>query len=135
MAVAQNTYSVNWFKGKELNMVFGLQLSFSRVVSFITLSSCFCFLITAVFLLILLIFYMFIVWVRNKFKLNWIQRFYSQFFVSLTLKGHILHWGGKMRMKLYTFKLFNSELYFGLQHVHADRVLSFILIFFYNFLL
>jgi len=33
LAVAQNTYSVNWFKGKELNMVFGLQLSFSRVVS------------------------------------------------------------------------------------------------------
>ena len=32
LAVAQNTYSVNWFKGKELNMVFGLQLSFSRVV-------------------------------------------------------------------------------------------------------
>ena len=34
LAVAQNTYSVNWFKGKELNMVFGLQLSFSRVVCF-----------------------------------------------------------------------------------------------------
>lgn len=33
LAVAQNTYSVSWFKGKELNMVFGLQLSFSRVVS------------------------------------------------------------------------------------------------------
>ncbi|XP_054771784.2 major facilitator superfamily domain-containing protein 1-like [Lytechinus pictus] len=33
LAVAQNTYSVNWFKGKELNMVFGLQLSFSRVGS------------------------------------------------------------------------------------------------------
>lgn len=29
-----------------------------------------------------------------------------------------------------TFKLlFNSELYFGLQHVHADRVLSFAFIF------
>lgn len=38
LAVAQNTYSVNWFKGKELNMVFGLQLSFSRVVSLIILS-------------------------------------------------------------------------------------------------
>ena len=35
LAVAQNTYSVNWFKGKELNMVFGLQLSFSRVVCLI----------------------------------------------------------------------------------------------------
>ncbi len=33
LAVAQNTYAVSWFKNKELNMVFGLQLSFSRVVS------------------------------------------------------------------------------------------------------
>ena len=33
MAVAQNTYAVKWFQGRELNMVFGLQLSFSRVVS------------------------------------------------------------------------------------------------------
>ncbi|KAI8772369.1 major facilitator superfamily domain-containing protein 1, partial [Biomphalaria glabrata] len=31
LAVAQNTYAVKWFQGKELNMVFGLQLSFSRV--------------------------------------------------------------------------------------------------------
>lgn len=30
MAVAQNNYAVLWFKGKELNMVFGLQLSFAR---------------------------------------------------------------------------------------------------------
>lgn len=37
LAVAQNTYSVSWFKGKELNMVFGLQLSFSRVVCFMNL--------------------------------------------------------------------------------------------------
>ena len=35
LAVAQNTYAVTWFKEKELNMVFGLQLSFSRVVSVI----------------------------------------------------------------------------------------------------
>jgi hypothetical protein len=33
LAVAQNTYAVSWFKGRELNMVFGLQLSFSRVGS------------------------------------------------------------------------------------------------------
>lgn len=33
MAVAQNNYAVAWFKGKELNMVFGLQLSFARVGS------------------------------------------------------------------------------------------------------
>ncbi|XP_076344249.1 lysosomal dipeptide transporter MFSD1-like [Tachypleus tridentatus] len=33
LAVAQNTYAVSWFKGKELNMVFGLQLSFARVGS------------------------------------------------------------------------------------------------------
>lgn len=30
MQVAVNNYVVLWFKGKELNMVFGLQLSFSR---------------------------------------------------------------------------------------------------------
>lgn len=33
LCVAQNTYAVSWFKGKELNMVFGLQLSFARVGS------------------------------------------------------------------------------------------------------
>ncbi|XP_075239114.1 lysosomal dipeptide transporter MFSD1-like [Convolutriloba macropyga] len=33
LAVAQNAYSVSWFKGAELNMVFGLQLSFSRLGS------------------------------------------------------------------------------------------------------
>lgn len=33
LAVAQNNYAVVWFKGKELNMVFGLQLSFARVGS------------------------------------------------------------------------------------------------------
>jgi len=41
LAVAQNYYAVLWFKGKELNMVFGLQLSFARVgsaVNFIVMS-------------------------------------------------------------------------------------------------
>lgn len=33
LAVAQNSYAVLWFKGKELNMVFGLQLSFARMGS------------------------------------------------------------------------------------------------------
>ena len=33
MAVAQNTYAVSWFFGKELNLVFGLQLSIARLVS------------------------------------------------------------------------------------------------------
>lgn len=33
LAVAQNNYAVLWFKGKELNMVFGLQLSFARMGS------------------------------------------------------------------------------------------------------
>lgn len=33
LAVAQNNYAVLWFKGKELNMVFGLQLSFARIGS------------------------------------------------------------------------------------------------------
>lgn len=39
LAVAQNTYAVSWFKGKELNMVFGFQLSIARVgstVNFLT---------------------------------------------------------------------------------------------------
>ena len=41
LAVAQNTYSVMWFKGKELNMVFGVLLSVSRIVSgpYLTLSA------------------------------------------------------------------------------------------------
>ncbi|VVC26875.1 Major facilitator superfamily,Major facilitator superfamily domain [Cinara cedri] len=30
LAIAQNNYAVLWFKGKELNMVFGFQLSFAR---------------------------------------------------------------------------------------------------------
>ena len=41
LAVAQNTYAVSWFKGKELNMVFGFQLSIARVgssVNFMVLS-------------------------------------------------------------------------------------------------
>eukprot|EP00095_Tigriopus_kingsejongensis_P003253 maker-scaffold69_size418775-snap-gene-2.22 protein:Tk03253 transcript:maker-scaffold69_size418775-snap-gene-2.22-mRNA-1 annotation:"hypothetical protein DAPPUDRAFT_59685" len=33
LAVAQNTYAVAWFKGKELNMVFGFQLSIARLGS------------------------------------------------------------------------------------------------------
>ncbi|KAL9926361.1 major facilitator superfamily domain-containing protein 1-like isoform X1 [Glossina fuscipes] len=33
LAVAQNNYAVLWFKGKELNMVFGLQLSVARLGS------------------------------------------------------------------------------------------------------
>ena len=28
LAVAQNTYAVSWFKGKELNMVFGFQVRY-----------------------------------------------------------------------------------------------------------
>ncbi|KAG8237883.1 hypothetical protein J437_LFUL017174, partial [Ladona fulva] len=42
LAVAQNNYAVLWFKGKELNMVFGLQLSFARVgstVNFLVMGS------------------------------------------------------------------------------------------------
>lgn len=38
MAVAQNIYVVKWFKGKELNTVFGVQLSFARCVSMTLLS-------------------------------------------------------------------------------------------------
>ena len=29
LAVAQNTYAVTWFKGKELNMVFGFQVVYT----------------------------------------------------------------------------------------------------------
>ncbi|XP_030072155.1 lysosomal dipeptide transporter MFSD1 [Microcaecilia unicolor] len=38
LAVAQNTYAVSWFKGKELNLVFGLQLSMSRVGSTVNMN-------------------------------------------------------------------------------------------------
>ena len=44
LAVAQNTYAVSWFKGKELNMVFGFQLSIARVgstLNFITMAPLF----------------------------------------------------------------------------------------------
>lgn len=37
LAVAQNNYAVLWFKGKELNMVFGLQLCFARLGSSVNL--------------------------------------------------------------------------------------------------
>lgn len=37
MAVAQNTYAVAWFFGKELNLVFGLQLSIARLGSTVNL--------------------------------------------------------------------------------------------------
>ena len=33
LSSAQNAYAVSWFFGKQLNFVFGLQLSFARVVS------------------------------------------------------------------------------------------------------
>ncbi|XP_014324962.2 major facilitator superfamily domain-containing protein 1 isoform X2 [Xiphophorus maculatus] len=38
LAVAQNTYAVNWFKGKELNLVFGLQLSMARLGSTVNMN-------------------------------------------------------------------------------------------------
>uniref|UniRef100_A0A8C2G1B9 Lysosomal dipeptide transporter MFSD1 n=1 Tax=Cyprinus carpio TaxID=7962 RepID=A0A8C2G1B9_CYPCA len=38
LAVAQNTYVVNWFKGKELNLVFGLQLSMARLGSTVNMN-------------------------------------------------------------------------------------------------
>lgn len=38
LALAQNTYAVNWFKGRELNSVFGLQLSMARNGSTVTIS-------------------------------------------------------------------------------------------------
>uniref|UniRef100_A0A673WXW8 Lysosomal dipeptide transporter MFSD1 n=1 Tax=Salmo trutta TaxID=8032 RepID=A0A673WXW8_SALTR len=38
LAVAQNTYAVNWFNGKELNLVFGLQLSMARLGSTVNMN-------------------------------------------------------------------------------------------------
>jgi len=32
LALSQNNYAVLWFKGKELNMVFGFQMSFARLI-------------------------------------------------------------------------------------------------------
>ena len=36
LAVAQNTYAVTWFKGKELNMVFGFQVIYNKYEDFFT---------------------------------------------------------------------------------------------------
>lgn len=38
LSVAQNTYVVAWFKGKELNTVFGFQITISRAGSFLALN-------------------------------------------------------------------------------------------------
>ena len=38
LAVTQNTYAAAWFKGKELNMVFGLQLSMARIGSTVNMN-------------------------------------------------------------------------------------------------
>ena len=38
LSVAQNTYAAAWFKGKELNMVFGLQLSMARIGSTVNMN-------------------------------------------------------------------------------------------------
>ncbi|XP_023663084.2 lysosomal dipeptide transporter MFSD1 isoform X1 [Paramormyrops kingsleyae] len=38
LAVAQNTYAVNWFKGRGLNLVFGLQLSMARLGSTVNMN-------------------------------------------------------------------------------------------------
>uniref|UniRef100_A0A8C4R5R2 Lysosomal dipeptide transporter MFSD1 n=1 Tax=Eptatretus burgeri TaxID=7764 RepID=A0A8C4R5R2_EPTBU len=38
LAVAQNTYAVLWFKGRELNLVFGLQLSMARLGSTVNMN-------------------------------------------------------------------------------------------------
>eukprot|EP00112_Aurelia_sp_Birch-Aquarium-sp1_P024618 Seg786.5 transcript_id=Seg786.5/GoldUCD/mRNA.D3Y31 product="Major facilitator superfamily domain-containing protein 1" protein_id=Seg786.5/GoldUCD/D3Y31 len=38
LAVAQNTYAASWFKGRELNMVFGLQISMARIGSTVNMN-------------------------------------------------------------------------------------------------
>ena len=40
LCVAQNTYAYQWFAGKELNLVFGLQLSMARIVRFCLKNIC-----------------------------------------------------------------------------------------------
>ena len=40
LAVAQNTYAVSWFKGKELNMVFGFQVLMIFLTHLISTYSC-----------------------------------------------------------------------------------------------
>lgn len=52
VAVAQNNYAVLWFKGKELNMVFGIQLSLVRIGSAVNF------------------------WVMEPIY-NWVQQFYQ----------------------------------------------------------
>ena len=37
LAVAQNTYAVTWFKGKELNMVFGFQVVYILCITIINI--------------------------------------------------------------------------------------------------
>ena len=38
LAVAENTYAMNWLKGRELSLVFGLQLSMARNGNSVTIS-------------------------------------------------------------------------------------------------
>ena len=40
LVVVQSTYAVLWFKGKELNLVFGLQLSMATIVSSLAFYAC-----------------------------------------------------------------------------------------------
>lgn len=67
LAVAQNTYAVSWFKNKELNMVFGLQLSIARVGS------------TANFLTMVLVYNQIHEWVSGYLSLG-----YALLFASVT---------------------------------------------------
>ncbi|CAF4154484.1 unnamed protein product, partial [Rotaria magnacalcarata] len=39
LSSAQNAYAVSWFFGKQLNFVFGLQLSFARVGSLVNMNT------------------------------------------------------------------------------------------------
>lgn len=67
LAVAQNTYAVSWFHDKELNMVFGLQLSIARVGS------------TANFLTMVLVYNQIHTWVSGYLNLG-----YALMFASIT---------------------------------------------------
>ncbi len=83
MAVAQNTYAVSWFKGKELNMVFGLQLSFARLGSTV-----------------------------NFNVMGPLYKHVSQFYTGYLCTGVVLMIGIINQFQTFIFFLNNSPIYF-----------------------
>jgi hypothetical protein len=83
LAVAQNTYAVSWFKGKELNMVFGLQLSFARLGSTV-----------------------------NFNVMGPLYKHVSQFYTGYLCTGVVLMIGIINQFQTFIFFLNNSPIYF-----------------------